>query len=120
MEDLYEVNLDVADAGHATRHADFEATAGHPWHTTEGHWVKTSDLRPGTHLVRADGAAATVDFVRDTHHAAPTYNLTVEGWHTYFVGKDKLWVHNACSPELQNAIEHTVPPGGRGQVASHG
>jgi len=99
-DDLYTVDLDVSDAGKGMHHADFEATATHPWRTAHGHWVQTADLRPGTHLVRADGAAGTVDFVRDTHHAAPTYNLTVEGWHTYFIGKDKVWVHDACKPRL--------------------
>ncbi|TWB48962.1 polymorphic toxin-type HINT domain-containing protein [Nitrospirillum viridazoti] len=97
LDELYSVDLEVA-AGQKTEHrASFKATASHPWRTADGQWVATSQLRPGMQLTKADGASARVEGVHDTGHKAPTYNLTVEGYHTYFVGKDRLWVHNACT-----------------------
>jgi hypothetical protein len=35
---------------------------------------------------------------------APTFNLEVADFHTYFVGEDKIWVHNAgCGPASEKA-----------------
>lgn len=33
------------------------------------------------------------------------YNLEVSRYHTYFVGDDGLWVHNACSPNQANKLD---------------
>lgn len=97
QDDLYTVELDVPAEKAAEHHAEFQATATHPWRTTDGRWVATAQLHSGMTLMRAEGAPAKVEWVRDTHKMAPTYNLTIEGYHTYFIGKDKVWVHNACS-----------------------
>ena len=99
QDDLYTVELEVPAGRETEHHAEFQATATHPWRTTDGRWIATAQLSGGMTLVRADGAPARVEWVRDTNHQASTYNLTVEGYHTYFVGKDHVWVHNACPPK---------------------
>ncbi len=98
QDDLYTIEMDVPAGQEVEHHVDFQVTATHPWRTKDGHWVKTADLRNGMKVVRAYGAPAKIEWVRDTHKMAPTYNLTVERYHTYFVGKDHIWVHNACPP----------------------
>jgi hypothetical protein len=49
----------------------------------------------------AYGKFARVVSIKDTHGTQPTYNLEVADFHTYFVGEDRLWVHNEC-PESGN------------------
>jgi RHS repeat-associated protein len=103
QDELYTVELDVPQGQQVEHTADFQATATHPWRTADGHWVSTTQLRRGMKLVRSDGAPARVEWVRDSGRKAPTYNLTVADYHTYFVGKDHIWVHNACNP---NKLAH--------------
>ena len=74
----------------------FETTDDHPWRTTSGLWLATLELKPGTLLQRAEGRPARVISVRATGRSATTYNLEVADFHTYFVGAELLWVHNAC------------------------
>ena len=95
-EELYAVEVDVPAGRRKDHRAVFRASAPHPWRTTDGRWVATTELRHGMRLVRADGKAAVVEWVRDTRHKAITYNLEIADYHTYFVGRDGIWVHNAC------------------------
>jgi hypothetical protein len=37
---------------------------------------------------------------------AATFNLEVADFHTYFVGEDRIWVHNACDP---TELHHITP-----------
>ena len=61
-------------------------------------WIKAKDLRPGDTLVLLDGSTATVDSVTFTTLDRPiaVYNFEVEDFHTYYVGKNGLLVHNVC------------------------
>jgi len=65
-------------------------------------FVAAKDLHAGDKLVLADGREATVLSIQEQQ--APdgktftTYNLAVEGHHTYFVGEAGVWVHNTGNP----------------------
>lgn len=43
----------------------------------------------------------------ENYHTA-VYNLTIEDYHTYFVGEWGLWVHNACfkGVGINNQMQH--------------
>jgi hypothetical protein len=43
-----------------------------------------------------EGALVEVAGARKVGHEQTVYNLEVEGFHSYFVGKNRAWVHNAC------------------------
>ena len=66
---------------------------------TEHAWVPAGELRPGDKLQTPDGSEAVVTAVRNFTQTARTYNLTVDGLHTYYVvaGDTPVLVHN-CDP----------------------
>jgi len=79
---------------------ELRSTAEHPYYSkTRKAFVAASDLRRGERLELALGDEAVVVSVAP-EHAPPgksftTYDLTVEGFHSYFVGDHGVWVHNA-------------------------
>jgi RHS repeat-associated protein len=76
----------------------YQTTDDHPWRLSSGDWVQTAQLVRGMKLQRAKGEAADVVSVRNTNQSGVVYNLEVADFHTYFVGEERLWVHNACLP----------------------
>ena len=72
----------------------FEVTDDHPF-MTEGGWITTANLQPGMQLKTFDGRPVTVAAKVDNGKKARTYNFEVAEFHTYFVGKSGIWVHNA-------------------------
>ncbi|MBZ2406783.1 hypothetical protein HX747_29955 [Streptomyces sp. L06] len=76
------------------------ATYEHPfWAVSENRWLEASQLRPGMTLRTDDGRTVTITHTRQYEQRARTYNLTVEGLHTYYVlaGATPVLVHN-CPP----------------------
>jgi hypothetical protein len=75
------------------------STGTHPfWVFQKQAFVEAASLVPGDLLRLASGGTAEVLGV-EPEDAAPgqhfvTYNLDVDGFHTYFAGADALWVHN--------------------------
>jgi RHS repeat-associated protein len=102
------------DEGTGADYADFEVTDDHPWGSIDGTWVRTDELKPGMEIQRAHGVPARVVSVTQAERAEQTYNLEVSDFHTYFVGKGWVWVHNAkpCAPApdfdtaRRDAFEH--------------
>jgi hypothetical protein len=67
-----------------------------------GSFIPAGRLEVGDTLVLADGHEATIISI-DEQSAAEgetftTYNLAVDGDHTYFVGASGVWVHNTGNP----------------------
>jgi len=97
-----------------------ETTATHPWRSTKGRWIVTADLHPGDLIVRETGLPARVVAEAVTGETKATYNLTIADYHTYFVGKDKVWVHNVCGPlspnQMNKAVERGQAPPGIGRT----
>ncbi len=94
--EIYQVTLAVGLPGGETRDAVFKTTDDHPWRSADGKWLTTLELKVGVQILRANGPPARVTGVRQTGRTAPTFNLRVADFHTYFVGEDRIWVHNAC------------------------
>ena len=101
-----------------TRVARFETTDDHPWRSSDGRWLTTLELKAGVEIVEAYGAPARVVAVIKTGRTAPTFNLDVADFHTYFVGEDRIWVHNSCrSGEFTRAERRAMH---RENAESHG
>jgi hypothetical protein len=73
-----------------------EATAEVPFWVQEKGWIQISDLQPGEVIASFDGAVVTVVDTCDEGEGSETYiyNLTVDGFQTYFVGVAGLWVND--------------------------
>lgn len=75
------------------------ATALHPFYSLDRNaWVGAGNLRGGER-VRTSNGEAIINHVETRATVQTVYNLEVQGTHTYFVSKAKVWVHNACTPE---------------------
>ena len=72
-------------------------TDTHPFHDiTQSAFVSASDLNVGDDLQSTDGVTLTTTGLRDYHTSTVTYDLTIDGLHTYYVeaGADPILVHN--------------------------
>jgi len=70
-------------------------TANHPWwDVTTRTWTRTDHLASGDELATSSGGTITISKIEETDQTQTTYNLTVTGPHTYYVGLDNLLVHN--------------------------
>jgi RHS repeat-associated protein len=91
--------LDARDADGETE--VFHVTDDHPWLVNGAGWVETKDLRAGKVLTTVDKRGMTILDIAPTDRVERTYNLTVDGFHTFLVGEDGAVVHN-CGPNEQN------------------
>ncbi|WP_344664585.1 RHS repeat-associated core domain-containing protein [Catenulispora yoronensis] len=76
-------------------------TQNHPyWDATTGRFTNASQLKPGDRLQSDDSTPATVAAVHNYTSAMVTYDLTIDGLHTYYVvaGGTPVLVHN-CGGE---------------------
>jgi len=69
------------------------ATAGHPFWTEQRGWVKTKALAKGATLGAEDGGVR-VGAIEETSEPMQAYNLVVADFGTYFVGKNRVLVHD--------------------------
>lgn len=77
-----------------------KSTRDHPYYSvSRRRWIDADQLLPGERLQASDGSELEVVRVVWWAEEARTYNLEVEGWHTYFVVGRRdgagAWVHNA-------------------------
>jgi hypothetical protein len=87
----------------------FRASADHPWMLASGEWRDTSELKAGDRIRTATGIALSVKSVVATGRVEQTYNLTVDGLHTYLIGEDHVVVHNSkCFTPEQRALVELV------------
>jgi RHS repeat-associated protein len=97
----------------------FETTDDHPWWIPERGWVTIEELSSGDIATTADGDPATIISVTETSRLDATYNITVADFETYFVGKQKVLVHN-CKNKLKKAQPSKNPGAGRKGGATSG
>jgi hypothetical protein len=89
-----------------------EATGGHLWWVSGNGWVKSRDLKPGMMLHTATGTAEVERLVPNPT-PQPTHNLIVDGFHTYFVGLQRVLSYD--NTQLKPTLRQ-VP--GHGQIAN--
>lgn len=84
-----------------------------------GKWIDASNLKPGFRLLGANGEWAEVSMVTYQVKELLAYNISVEGFRTFFVQGNSydiinpVWVHNSCSPnQLNKAIRRGQAPRG--------
>jgi len=90
-------------------------TPEHPFYAPVKGWTKAAYLRAGDILVLVNGDYVIVEKVQHEIIDTPVmvYNFHVEDFHTYYVGKSAVLVHNACSskPTSPNQMQKQVEKG---------
>jgi hypothetical protein len=83
-------------------------TEEHPVFVVGEGWVAAYKLRPGQRLRSDEGPGAVVEEVCRDVRVVPVYNVTVEDYHTYFVGGPdwgfSVWVHNQTICQLRDQL----------------
>lgn len=83
------------------------STQNHPYFdaSVDG-FVDASTLRVGDRLQSIDGDSAVVSGVRDFTGHVVTYDLTIDGLHTYYAvaGDTPVLVHNTCGPDVPQVL----------------
>jgi RHS repeat-associated protein len=72
-----------------------DTTSIHRFYIVGIGWLHAGQLQPGMRCVSSTGVAqtiASIDYPGEYPHTV--YNLEVHRFHTYFVGKTGVWVHN--------------------------
>lgn len=72
-------------------------TDTHPFYDiTQAAFIPAGDLHIGDDLQSTNGVVLTITALRDYHTSSVTYDLTINGLHTYYVeaGADPILVHN--------------------------
>ena len=71
----------------------------HPFYVKDKGWLRADQLEKGDLVATArNGIFATVVSTQIYRKPLLAYNLKVDGYHTFFVGKSAAWVHNDCDP----------------------
>ena len=74
------------------------ATPNHPFYVDKFGWTLAKNLKAGDILVLSNGEFVVVEWVQHEILESPVkvYNFEVQDFHTYFVGKSDILVHNEC------------------------
>ncbi len=98
----------------------FESTPGHRFwsidknSSTGGNWVEASKLGKKSQLLNSDNMIQSIKSISEVEveKEITVYNFEVESWHSYFIGKNKILVHNNCIEDkikaLGNVIERVI------------
>ncbi len=105
---IWEVSL----SGENNTSEFFETTDDHPWWIVDadgnGSWKTTAELSAGMIVTTADNQIMIINKIVQTDRIDATYNLTVADFETYFVGENKVLVHNCPTGAYRN--DHTQGP----------
>jgi len=87
---------------------EIRTTPSHLFFTDDGWWKAADNIKAGDKIVDSSGRLREVysTELEKLNEPERIYNLNVEDYHTYFVGKSGLLVHNICSPQVTEAISH--------------
>lgn len=86
-------------------------TDSHPMYAKGKGFVAARELLSGDELVNSAGAPLIVVGSESLSERDTVYNLEVEGFHTYFAGRQGVWAHNMCvDKRLVNAANHVFGP----------
>ncbi|MDV8153479.1 polymorphic toxin-type HINT domain-containing protein, partial [Acinetobacter pittii] len=83
-----------------------EVSDDHPFWVVDKKWVDSIELKEGDQLLDANNQVHKVVSITETDRVETTYNLEIEGYHTYFAGDVSIWVHNNNCFRYENAPYH--------------
>jgi len=69
-------------------------TAEHPFYVVGKGSTKVADLKIGHDLLSKEGMQTRIDAIAREERRVCVYNLSVDGQHNYFVGRNAVLVHN--------------------------
>ena len=93
-------------------------TEDHPfWNATDRAWQRADALDRGDAVLAADGKTVTVGDFGARQYRGTAYNLTVEGVHTYHVGRAAVLVHNSNGCGLLDRAAELRALAGRNRVS---
>ena len=80
-------------------------TSEHPFYSPVKGWTAACQLRAGDILVLVNGEYVVVEQVQHEILENPetTYNFEVDDFHTYYVGKESVLVHNLCVKQVDTS-----------------
>jgi RHS repeat-associated protein len=90
-------------------HGDTETlttTQEHPFYVYGDGFVAAGELTENQTLLTGNGKVVTVIGIDKTPLSLLAYNLSVEDYHTYFVGDAGVWVHNFCNVKLKGLAQN--------------
>ena len=84
------------------------ATGTHPFYVYKFGWTTARALRAGDVLVLSNGELVTVEWIDHEILESPiyVYNFEVEDFHTYFVGKSGILVHNGKKCTSVDSVDY--------------
>lgn len=87
------------------------STPTHPFYSPQRGWTSAINLRAGDILVLSNGEYVVVEKVQHEILEAPVkvYNFEVQDFHTYYVGKNSVLVHNTCETLTWNEFQKQNP-----------
>nr|WP_278336835.1 polymorphic toxin-type HINT domain-containing protein [Clostridium collagenovorans] len=73
-------------------------TLNHPFWVVDNGWVEAGNLKARDKVLLASGKISRVCSIdiEKLKEKIKVYNFKVEDWHTYYVSKDGILVHNQC------------------------
>ena len=79
------------------------STPTHPFYSPKRGWTNAVDLKAGDILVLSNGEYVVVEQVQHEILETPVkvYNFEVQDFHTYYIGKNSIFVHNMCQIKNQ-------------------
>ena len=87
---LIELDLETSDGERET----LKVTDDHPFWVQDEGWLPSVELHAGQKLWNSDGSWIAIRSARSVGWTTVAYNLNVGEYHTFFVGKTGIWVHN--------------------------
>ena len=88
---------------------EFVCTPRHPFYVNNLGWVEADKLLENDEVLLYNNTKATLISKETELLEIPeaTYNFEVEDYHTYFVGKERVLVHNECGGGVADDIANT-------------
>jgi YD repeat-containing protein len=96
---------------HLTNGEKVETTKEHRFSVADQGFVGAGQLAPGATLNTQSEQNVQVAGIEPQEQSTTVYNLEVENFHTYFVGKDGVWVHNLKDDEGKGGDDKGGPDG---------
>ena len=90
-------------------------TETHPFYVKDRGFIEAGKLQAGYHLLNVNSKELLIEefWIECLDEPETVYNFQVEDFHTYYVGENKIWVHNAEYPTSVKQLYDNSKPGKR-------